>query len=243
MLSRTLFAIFSLLTLLNAICNIVIFSMAINYTLYQKDICNIYFYYSFGIYLFVYSISHFLINIFTMIAFRLKNKKFSNLRLGFHILSCVLSLMWCIYPMVYKNQPLSVLAQCFDVSFSRCGKGETECCGLYKCCGLNDYKDYANAAPDISCYSNLYSLFQTTSPQSQLYQTGCKNSIMMHGKRIVMTVISMIILSFLFTISNLILIIYIKVLKKRRFQNDEFIISIENLVRDDIYCIDAHDIS
>ncbi|KAF0986817.1 hypothetical protein HZS_7532 [Henneguya salminicola] len=238
MCSRTLVAIIYVLTILNAICIIVIFSMAINYTLYQKETCKRYFYYSYGIYLFVYSIGQFLINICSIIAFKLKNQKFIYLNYGFHILSCVLSLMWCIYPMVYKNQPLSVLVQCFNVSFSQCAIGRTEYCPYYKCCGLNDYKDYDNAAPHISCYSNLHLVFQTISPQSQLYQTGCKNSIMMYGKIIVMTVVSMIILSVLFTISNLILIIYKQILKKKISQPDEFIISIEDLIRDDIYCID-----
>ncbi|KAF0985360.1 hypothetical protein HZS_1791 [Henneguya salminicola] len=105
----------------------------------------------------------------------------------------------------------------------------------YKCCGLNDFKDYAHATLPASCYLNPKEII---SPKSELYQSGCKNSIMKYGKRIVWTVISMIILSALFTkISNLIINIFQQFMNKRRLQVDEFIISVENSIRDDIYCV------
>ncbi|KAF0989584.1 hypothetical protein HZS_5266, partial [Henneguya salminicola] len=176
----------------------------------------------------------------SIIAFKLKNQKFIYLDCGFPILSYILALTWCIYPMVYKNQ-----SNVLRFLFHSAQKEELKIVAMFISSKLliNDYKDYANVALHISRYSNFYSFLQETSPQSQLYQTGYENSIMKCGKRIVMTIISMIILSAIFTISNLILINYKQSIKKISIKNDEFLICNENIAQDDVHCIDAHDIS
>ncbi|KAF0986514.1 hypothetical protein HZS_6723 [Henneguya salminicola] len=58
---------------------------------------------------------------------------------------------------------------------------------------------------------------------------------MKYGKNIVDPVISMIALSSLFTIVDLFMIIYQQMIKNRELRSDEFLISVENMIRADIF--------